>query len=60
MEAGSSARYQRPGWDVAIKSSVSIRADASAYVVEERLVASFNGETVADVKHHATIARLLA
>ncbi len=58
--AEQSARYQRPGWDVAIESSVSIHADAGAYLVEERLVASLNGETVADVKHHATIARVLA
>ena len=58
--AEQSARYQRPGWDVAIRSSVSVRADAYAYVVEERLVASLNGETVADVKHHATIPRVLA
>jgi predicted acyl esterase len=59
-QAEQSARYQRPGWDVAIRSEVSVRADAGHYQVEERTQASLNGETVADVKHTARIARRLA
>ena len=58
--AEQSARYQRPGWDVAIRSSVSVRAQAGAYVVEEKLQATLNGETVADVEHRAVIDRQLA
>ncbi len=58
--AEQSARYQRPGWDAAIESSVWVRSDASAFVIEGRLRVPVNGETVADVKHQATIARVLA
>ena len=58
--AEQSARYSRPGWDVAIRASVSITSDAAAFTVEERTVARLNGETVADVTHSARIPRRLA
>jgi hypothetical protein len=58
--AEQSARYSRPGWDVAISATVSITSDAAAFAVEERTLATLNGETVADVKHTARIPRHLA
>lgn len=58
--AEQSARYQRPGWDVAIRATVSVRATANDFRVEERTLATLNGESVADVKHTMTIPRLLA
>ena len=58
--AEQSARYSRPGWDVAISASVSITCDASVFVVAERLTASLDGDTVADVEHTARIPRRLA
>ena len=54
------SRYKRPGWDVAIRSQVTIRATAGDFLVEERTLAELNGETVADMKHQATIPRVLA
>jgi hypothetical protein len=57
--AEQSARYQRPGWDVAIRAEVSVSATARDFIVEERTMASLNGEAVADVKHHAVIPRVL-
>jgi putative CocE/NonD family hydrolase len=58
--AEQSARYQRPGWDVALSSVVSVTATAEDYHIEERTLATLNGETVADVKHAGTIPRQLA
>jgi predicted acyl esterase len=58
--AEQSARYQRPGWDVAIHAWVSVSATAGDFTVEERTLATLNGETVADVKHHTTIPRALS
>jgi hypothetical protein len=55
--AEQSARYQRPGWDVAVRAQVRVRSTAAAFEVEERTLATLNGETVADVKHRETIAR---
>jgi uncharacterized protein len=58
--AEQSAGFRRPGWDVAIRATVSIRATASDFIVEERTWASLNGEAVADAKHSTTIPRVLA
>ncbi len=58
--AEQSAGYQRPGWDVAVRATVSIRATASDFIVEERTWATLNGEGVGDVKHSTTIPRVLA
>jgi putative CocE/NonD family hydrolase len=58
--AEQSARFQRPGWDVALSATVEVRATATDYVLEERTLATLNGETVADMKHAATIPRDLA
>jgi hypothetical protein len=57
--AEQSAGMKRPGWDVSIRATVSIRSTASDFLVEERTWASLNGEGVADVKHSATIPRVL-
>jgi putative CocE/NonD family hydrolase len=59
-DAEQSSRFQRPGWDVAVRGTVSVRATATDFHVEERTLATLNGETVADVKHHTTIPRTLA
>jgi hypothetical protein len=56
--AEQSARYQRPGWDVAIRAEVSVRGAATQFHVEERTLATLNGETVADVRHATAIDRL--
>ena len=57
--AEQSAGYRRPGWDVAVRATVSIRATASDFIVEERTWATLNGEGVADVKHSTTIPRMM-
>jgi hypothetical protein len=57
--AEQSAGYRRPGWDVAIRAEVAIRATATDFVVDERTLATLNGEGVADVKHSTTIPRVL-
>jgi hypothetical protein len=57
--AEQSSRYQRPGWEVAIRAEVSVRSTVGSFHVEERTVATLNGETVADVKHAAAIDRRL-
>ncbi len=55
--ADQASRFQRPGWDVAIKASVSISATATHFRVEERLLATLDGEVVADKKHAEMIPR---
>jgi hypothetical protein len=58
--AEQSAGYRRPGWDVAIKAQVEIHATAEAFHVEERTLATFNGETVLDLRHQEAVPRRLA
>jgi putative CocE/NonD family hydrolase len=58
--AEQSTRLQRPGWDVAICAEVSVRCTAGSYLVEERTVATLNGEIVADMSVNEKIARRLA
>jgi hypothetical protein len=58
--AEQSAGYRRPGWDVAIKARVDIHATAKAFQVEERTLATLNGEIVLDLRHKETIPRHLA
>jgi predicted acyl esterase len=57
--AEQSAGFQRSGWDVLIRATVSIRATATDFIVEERTWASLNGTGVADVKHSETIPRVM-
>jgi putative CocE/NonD family hydrolase len=58
--AEQSAGYRRPGWDVAITAQVEIRATAGAFQVEERTLATLNGETVLDMRHKEDVPRRLA
>jgi putative CocE/NonD family hydrolase len=58
--AEQSAGYRRPGWDVAIKAQVDIRGTADAFHLEERTLATLNGEVVLDLRHKETIPRHLA
>ena len=53
------ARYRRPGWDVAIAAYVTVTATAEAFDVEERTVATLNGETMTDARHRQKIPRNL-
>jgi hypothetical protein len=57
--AEQSAGFKRPGWDVAIRAEVAIRASAAHFEVAERLWASLNGETMADIAHKTKIPRQL-
>ena len=58
-KAAQWAAYRRPGWDVVIRSEVAISADRAEFHVEERTLATLNGEAVADVEHAHTIPRVL-
>jgi putative CocE/NonD family hydrolase len=58
--AEQSAGYRRPGWDVAVKAQVEVHATAEAFQVEERTLATLNGETVLDLRHKETVPRRLA
>jgi putative CocE/NonD family hydrolase len=53
------SRFQRPGWDVAIKAEVSLTATATHFHVSERTTATLNGEPMADVAHDEAIPRVL-
>jgi hypothetical protein len=53
------AGFKRPGWDIALVAEVTIRASATHFEVTERLGASLNGETAADVVHQTEIPRHL-
>ncbi len=53
------ARYRREGWDIELTSEVTLTASERVFHVEERLVATFNGEPAADVRHVHDIARRL-
>ena len=55
--AEQSSGYQRAGWDVAIRAEVCVRADAAHFHVEERLVATLNGQIVADAAHAESVPR---
>ena len=57
--AEQSSRYQRAGWDVSITAEVSIRSTATDFLVNERTLATYNGEVVADKTHATTITRHL-
>ena len=57
--AEQSSRYQRPGWDVAIRAEVEVTADPHTFFVAERLVATLNGETVADAHTRTDVPRIL-
>jgi hypothetical protein len=57
--AEQSARFQRPGWDVALRAEVEIRATASHFLVRERTIATLNDERVAEFAHDAEIRRQL-
>jgi putative CocE/NonD family hydrolase len=57
--AEQSAGYRRPGWNVEVRATVSVRATLNDFIVDERTWASLNGEAVADVKHSSTIPRVL-
>jgi hypothetical protein len=57
--AVQSARYLRTGWDVAVHAEVTVSAGAHDFHVEERTVATLNGDVVSDVKHARTIPRAL-
>jgi hypothetical protein len=57
--AEQSAGFKRPGWDIAIRAEVAIRASAAHFEVAERLWASLNGETMADIAHKTEIPRQL-
>ena len=57
--AEQTAGFKRPGWDIALRAEVTIRAGAMHFQVSERLFASLNGETVADVAHQSEIRRHL-
>jgi hypothetical protein len=56
--AEQTARFERPGWDVALKSEVAVTASATHFRVEERLLATLNGEVEADARHAHEIPRL--
>jgi putative CocE/NonD family hydrolase len=56
--AEQTARFQRPGWDVAIRSEVSLTASETHFHITERTVASLDGREVANVAHDETIARM--
>lgn len=55
--AEQTAGFRRPGWDIALNAEVTIRASATHFQVTERLFASLNGETTADVAHQSEIPR---
>jgi len=55
--ADQSSGFKRPGWDVHIRSEVSVSATARDFHVEERTLATLNGEVMADAKHTTTIPR---
>jgi hypothetical protein len=57
--AEQTARHQRPGWDVELKSVISLSADLTHFSVDERLTATLNGEVVADVPHVTRLPRVL-
>ena len=56
--AEQTARFERPGWDVALESEVAVTASATHFRVEERLLATLNGEVEADARHAHDIPRL--
>jgi hypothetical protein len=57
--AEQTAGFNRSGWDVGLTAEVRVRASATHFEVTERLVASLNGETAADVVHQSEIPRHL-
>jgi hypothetical protein len=57
--AEQSVRFQRPGWNVALRAEVEVRATASHFHVRERTFATLNDEAVADIAHEAEIPRQL-
>jgi hypothetical protein len=55
--AWQTAGYHRPGRDIELRAEVEVSATPTHFLVEERLVASLDGELVADVKQTNQIAR---
>jgi uncharacterized protein len=56
-KAEQSAGFARPGWVVSVKSEITISATATDFHVDERLVATLNGEVVADAPHTSVVRR---
>ncbi|MBV8683119.1 MAG: CocE/NonD family hydrolase [Caulobacteraceae bacterium] len=57
-KAEQNAGFARPGWVVTVKSEITISATVSDFHVEERLVATLNGEVVADKPHTSIVKRV--
>ncbi len=57
--ANQSSRFQRQGWDVALRADVTITASRTHFQVEERTTATLNGEIVGDRAHSSTVPRVL-
>lgn len=55
--AEQTAGFRRPGSDISLRAEVSVSADASHFLVSERLVARLNEEVVSDVAHEHAIPR---
>jgi uncharacterized protein len=57
-KAEQSAGFARPGWAVSVKSEITISATPTDFHVKERLLATLNGEVVADAPHTSVIPRV--
>ncbi|HSZ52570.1 MAG TPA: CocE/NonD family hydrolase [Caulobacteraceae bacterium] len=57
-KAEQSAGFARPDWVVTVKSEITISATAADFHVEERLVATLNGEVVTDAPHTSLVKRV--
>ena len=55
--AEQAAGYRRTDWDVAIVAEVKVTATTDTFLVEERLVATLNGATMADVHARNSVPR---
>jgi putative CocE/NonD family hydrolase len=58
-KATQTARFQRPGWDIALAADVSLTATPTHFRVRERLLATLNGAPAADIVHDEEIERVL-
>ncbi|HEV2363460.1 MAG TPA: CocE/NonD family hydrolase [Caulobacteraceae bacterium] len=57
--AVSTAGFERPGWDVSLRAEISVTSTAATFRIEERLLATLNGEVEADVRHATDVPRRL-
>ncbi|HEX4742830.1 MAG TPA: CocE/NonD family hydrolase [Caulobacteraceae bacterium] len=57
-KAEQHAGFARAGWVVNVKSEITISATATDFHVDERLVATLNGEVVADTPHTSVVRRM--